>query len=219
RGVGGARSRGPGTRPRRRGARPVRLDLAGRDGRQRRVLPPAGRRRGGRSGDGGVRGPRTRPPMRIVVVGAGVGGLAAAVRLAAQGHEVVVLEQAETPGGKAGRRELDGFRFDTGPSLLTLPQVFRELFADTGGPLDEELELLAVEPVTRYRFADDSTVDLSANEERSVAALEEWSPGAGEDWRGFMATCARMWDASQAFLNGPPPWPPRRARPDERPPD
>jgi phytoene desaturase len=157
--------------------------------------------------------------MRIVVVGAGVGGLAAAVRLAAQGHELVVLEQTEAPGGKAGRRELDGFRFDTGPSLLTLPQVFRELFADTGAPLEEELELIAVEPVTRYRFADGSAVDLSADEGRSAAALEAWSPGAGEDWRGFMATCARMWDASQAFLNGPPPWPPRRARPDEQSPD
>ncbi len=157
--------------------------------------------------------------MRIVVVGAGVGGLAAAVRLAAQGHEVVVLEQAAAPGGKAGRLELEGRRFDTGPSLLTLPGVFADLFADTGAPLEDELELLPVEPVTRYRFADGSTVDLSADEERSVAALDAWSPGAGADWRAFLHTCDRMWRASQAFLNGPPPWPPRRPRPGERAPD
>jgi phytoene desaturase len=157
--------------------------------------------------------------MRIVVIGAGVGGLAAGVRLAAQGHEVVVLEQAGSPGGKAGRLELDGWRFDTGPSLLTLPQVFRDLFADTGTPLDEELELMPVEPVTRYRFADGSTVDLSADEDRSVEALEAWSPGAGTDWRRFLSTCARMWEGSQAFLSGLPPWPPRRPRVGERPPD
>ena len=74
--------------------------------------------------------------MRVVVGGAGVGGLAAAVRLAAAGHAVTVLEQAAVPGGKAGRLERDGFRFDTGPSLLTMPWVLRDLFAATGAPLE-----------------------------------------------------------------------------------
>ena len=157
--------------------------------------------------------------MRIAVIGAGVGGLAAAVRLATSGHTVVVLEQAAAAGGKAGRLELDGWRFDTGPSLLTLPQVLRDLFADTGAPLEDEIALLPVEPVTRYRFADGSSVELSADRERSVEALEAWSPGAGADWERFLDTCAAMWAASQGFLSGLPPWPPRRPRPGERPPD
>ena len=157
--------------------------------------------------------------MRIAVIGAGVGGLAAAVRLAASGHAVVVLEQAPVPGGKAGRLELDGWRFDTGPSLLTLPQVLRDVFADTGAQLEDELELLPVEPVTRYRFADGSTVDLSADRERSVAALDAWSAGTGADWGRFLDICASMWSASQGFLTSLPPWPPRRPRPGERPPD
>jgi len=83
--------------------------------------------------------------MRIAVVGAGVGGLAAGVRLAAAGHRVTVHEQAAAPGGKCGLVEAGGFRWDSGPSLVTMPWVLRDLLGDA-------VELLRVEPVTRYRF-------------------------------------------------------------------
>jgi phytoene desaturase len=147
--------------------------------------------------------------MRIAVIGAGVGGLAAAVRLAAQGHRVRVFEAAAAPGGKCGRVERDGFAWDSGPSLVTMPRVFEALFAETGAPLADELELLPVEPVTRYAFADGSTVDLSADAERSRAALEAWSPGSGDDWARFLDTCAGLWRAAEPVLRGPAPWPPR----------
>ncbi len=155
--------------------------------------------------------------MKVVVVGAGVGGLAAAIRLAFAGHAVTVLEQSAEAGGKAGRWESSGFAFDTGPSLLTMPRVFEELFAETGAGLD--VELMRVEPVTRYRFADGSTVSLSADLPTTVEALEAWSPGSGADWARFMRTCAAMWRASVPFLTGPPPWPPRRPAPGAPPPD
>ena len=148
--------------------------------------------------------------MRVAVVGAGMGGLAAAVRLTAAGHDVTVLEQGDTVGGKAGRWTRDGFCFDTGPSLLTMPWVFRELFADTGAPLHEVVELVRVEPVTRYAFADGSCFDMGADLPAALEALEAWSPGAGSDWVRFLGTCAAMWRASVPFLGGPPPWPPRR---------
>lgn len=157
--------------------------------------------------------------MRIAVIGAGVGGLAAALRLSALGHEVTVLERAPSAGGKCGRLVLDGYRFDTGPSLLTMPWVFRELFADTGSPLEEHVELLRVEPVTRYRFADGSGFDASADLAATTAALEDLSPGAGTDWVRFLGICAGMWRASLPFLTAPAPWPPRRPRPGERAPD
>jgi phytoene desaturase len=151
--------------------------------------------------------------MRVAICGAGLGGLAVAVRLAHAGHDVTVLEQGAAPGGKLGRLRRDGFSFDTGPSLLTMPWVLRELFAATGGPLEEELELTRVEPVTRYRFADGTSVELSADLPRALEALERWSPGAGDDWASFLGTCASMWRASTPVLSGPPPWPPRRPPP------
>jgi phytoene desaturase len=150
---------------------------------------------------------------RIAVVGAGVGGLAAGIRLAALGHAVTVYEAGPAPGGKCGRVERDGFVWDSGPSLLTMPWVVEALFAETGAPLAEELELLEVEPVTRYAFGDGSGFALSSDPQRSREALEAWRPGAGQEWAAFMRTCERMWRASAAVLSGPAPWPPRRPPP------
>lgn len=150
---------------------------------------------------------------RVVVVGAGVGGLAAAVRCLEAGHAVTVLEATGAPGGKAGRRELDGYAFDTGPSLLTMPWVFEELLGDATPAL------VRVEPVTRYRFADGSEVDLSADLPRALSALEAWSLGAGDDWSRFLGVCAGMWRASVPVLTGLPPWPPRRPSRDDPAPD
>ena len=157
--------------------------------------------------------------MRVAVVGAGVGGLACAIRLAHAGHAVTVFEQGPAAGGKCGRVEASGFTWDSGPSLLTMPWVLEALFADTGAPLAEELELLRVEPVTRYTFSDGSELDLSADLPRALEALEAWSPGSGADWVRFLGTCAGMWRASEPFLTGPPPWPPRRPKPGEPRPD
>ena len=102
---------------------------------------------------------------RVVVIGAGMGGLAAAARLSAQGHEVLVVEQAETWGGKLATYERDGFAFDTGPSLLTLPAVYRDLFLKTavrraGASLEECVDLQPLDPAFSYRWSDGATAVL-----------------------------------------------------------
>ena len=144
---------------------------------------------------------------RVVIIGAGVGGLAAAARLATAGHDVTVCEAASTVGGKLGRYERDGFRFDTGPSLVTMPQVFTDLFDATGGwPAGLSFERL--DPIARYRFADGTSVDATDDLDDFCARLDAWSPGSGQDWRGFTARAQRVWEASrvpflESALSGP----------------
>ena len=123
---------------------------------------------------------------RIVVIGAGVGGLTAAVRLAEAGHTVVVHERSGSAGGKLGGYERDGFRFDTGPSLLTLPQVFDDL--GTPEPLD---------PVVRHVFADGTVLDSSSEHEVFLARIEAaLGAGAAADWDRFWQRAGRIWRAS-----------------------
>lgn len=142
---------------------------------------------------------------RVVVVGAGVGGLATAARLAAMGHRVTVCERSEGIGGKLGIHTAQGFLFDTGPSLVTMPQVFRELFAATGDALDTVIDLRPVEPIARYRFADGTRLNSSADLTTFCDSLDDvLGDGAGEDWQAFMRRADRIWDAThRPFLESP----------------
>jgi phytoene desaturase len=97
--------------------------------------------------------------VRIVIIGGGLGGLAAALRLRARGHAVTLCEANERLGGKMNLRERDGWRFDLGPSLLTMPFVLEELFAATGARLADYLELQPVSPVCRYFWPDGLVLD------------------------------------------------------------
>jgi len=134
-----------------------------------------------------------------------MGGLAVAARLAAAGHQVTVCEQAPEVGGKLSRVRRDGFTFDTGPSLLTMPQVFADLFTATGSPLADVVELVPVEPVAHYRFADGTHLDASGDLDRFCAALDrQLTPGSGADWRRFHARAAAIWRAvREPFLESP----------------
>ncbi|MEV4534895.1 phytoene desaturase family protein [Asanoa sp. NPDC049518] len=134
----------------------------------------------------------------VVVVGAGVGGLACAARLAATGHRVTVYERSTVVGGKLGRRVVERpegtYRFDTGPSLLTLPQVFDELFGGVGGVTPP---LVPLDPLVRHVFPDGTVLDSCADPaefaDRIAAAL---GPAAAADWRGLWRRAGRVWDAS-----------------------
>ncbi len=126
---------------------------------------------------------------RVVVIGAGVGGLATAARLAAAGHRVTVYERAATVGGKLGRYERDGFRFDTGPSLLTLPQVFADLGLD--------LAPVALDPVVRHYFPDGSVLDSASDPDEFRSRIEAaFGAAAAADWARFWVRAERIWQAS-----------------------
>jgi phytoene dehydrogenase-like protein len=143
---------------------------------------------------------------RVVVIGAGMGGLAAAARLAAMRHQVTVCEQAPMTGGKLGHLTRDGFAFDTGPSLLTLPAIYRDLFGSTGGPLEEAVELVPTDPVCHYRFADGTEIDMpNISRPRIAAAWDDaLGAGAGADWTRLLDRSERIWDATrEPFLSSP----------------
>lgn len=147
--------------------------------------------------------------MRVLVIGAGVGGLACAARLAAAGHAVTVLEQAPSVGGKLGLLVRDGYRFDTGPSLLTMPWTLADTLSATGVEVADVLDLTPLDPIARYRFADGTRLDAVADEKAFGAALDAtFGGGAGAQWAALMARAARVWDASagpilQSALHGP----------------
>ncbi|MEU3842647.1 NAD(P)/FAD-dependent oxidoreductase [Streptomyces sp. NPDC028635] len=157
---------------------------------------------------------------RIAVIGAGMGAMAAAARLAVAGHRVVVYERSDTYGGAVRRFERDGFRFDTGPGLLPLPAVWRDLFVKTGKePLESCVELVQVDPASHHVFPDGTRVSLpNASRAGVVAALDEaLGKGAGERWGDFLVRARETWDRTRRPLLEEPLWPNWRVLADKEP--
>jgi phytoene desaturase len=145
----------------------------------------------------------TESPKRVIVIGAGMGGLATAARLAKRGHKVQIFEGANFAGGKCRTEWIDGFAFDTGPSLLTLPAVYRDLFLKTGKRIEHLLNIKPVDPAFTYIFHDGAKVvfpNLSHN--NTVAAISEaFGSTAGQEWHQLLSRAEKMWDASrEAFI-------------------
>jgi phytoene desaturase len=139
---------------------------------------------------------------RVAIIGAGIAGLSAAARLAAAGHDVVVHETSSTIGGKVGLAEHETpagtFRFDTGPSLLTYPTVFAELFSETGAPIEQSLILRRLDPVIRYRFADGSMLDAFDDPGQLQREIDtRLGSSAGADWAAFLRRGGAMWRAAE----------------------
>ena len=129
------------------------------------------------------------PEDRVVIIGAGVGGLAAAVGLAARGVPVTVVERAAGPGGKLREVEVGGRRLDAGPTVLTMRWIFEEIFADAATSLDAHLTLEPLDCLARHYWAPDARLDLFADADRSADAIAEFA-GVAEA-RGYLKFCAR----------------------------
>lgn len=128
-----------------------------------------------------------------VVVGAGLGGLAAAIRLAAAGWRVTVLEKNERPGGKMGRRVLGDYVFDTGPTIFTLPDLVRELFAAAGESADDHVRFLPVEPASHATFPNGTVVESSSDLDRLRAMWARLDPRDAAAIPEFMRRGERIW--------------------------
>ncbi|MBW5486796.1 phytoene desaturase family protein, partial [Streptomyces bambusae] len=147
---------------------------------------------------------------RIAVIGAGMGAMATAARLAVAGHRVTVYERSQTYGGALGRYERDGFAFDTGPGLLYLPAVYRDLFVKTGKrSLEDCVDLVQVDPAVRHLLADGTDVALPNASTGGVAAVldEAFGAGAGARWSAVMGRAREAWDRTRRPLLEEPLWP------------
>jgi phytoene desaturase len=127
--------------------------------------------------------PQTRPinpgwdeRPHAIVIGSGFGGLAAAIRLGARGYRVTVVERLEQPGGRAGAFRQDGFTFDAGPTIITLPHVFEELWALCGRRFRDDVTLKALDPFYTIRFDDGSTYTARQNDDDVRAEVARLSP-------------------------------------------
>ena len=136
----------------------------------------------------------------VAVVGAGLGGLAAACTLAARGYDVTVFERNAWTGGKAAVLRRGGFSFDMGPTILTVPSVLRRIFAEAGRDLARELELVPLDPQWRCFYDDGSVLDLHADTRAMAAALDRHAPGLSAGYPDFIALSQRLHDISNRYF-------------------
>jgi len=137
---------------------------------------------------------------RVIVIGAGVGGLVTAIDLARQGLEVIVVEKAQTPGGKMREIPVGDARIDGGPTILTMTWVFEQLFADLGATMSDYLRMEKAEILARHAWSDTERLDLYADFERSADEVSRLAgPEEGRRFREFSAQAKRVYET----LEGP----------------
>jgi phytoene desaturase len=137
---------------------------------------------------------------RIGIVGGGLGGLAAACTLAARGYYVALFEANDWLGGKAALLEESGYRFDMGPTILTVPALLERLFAEAGRNLTDNLDLVRLDPQWRCFYSDGAVLDLHASVERMVHELDRFAPQTAGGYRKFLAFSERLHDISNNFF-------------------
>jgi len=142
---------------------------------------------------------KVKNPEDIAVVGAGIGGLCTAARLAKAGHRVTIFEASNRTGGKCRTEWIGRYAFDTGPSLLTLPAVYRDFFQRTGDVMGRVLELEEVNPSFDYRFHDGTSVKFAnLSRKKTLSSIQE-SLGieAAAEWDRALIRAEAMWDVSR----------------------
>ncbi|MET8229456.1 phytoene desaturase family protein [Micromonospora sp. NPDC005298] len=136
---------------------------------------------------------------RVVVVGAGLGGLACALHLAGSGRQVTVLEREPVPGGRAGRLAVDGYEFDTGPTVLTMPDLIAEALGAVGEELHDWLDLTPLDPAYRAYYPDGSTLDVLTDTTRMAAEISRvCGPREADGYLRFVDYSRELWRLERA---------------------
>ncbi|MFF2089338.1 phytoene desaturase family protein [Paenibacillus sp. NPDC058174] len=144
----------------------------------------------------------SRTKKQIIVIGAGFGGLSAAIRLAAAGYSVTVIEQQDSVGGKLQRIKLGDYSFDRGPSTITMRNAFERVFNAAGKQMEDYVTFYRLDEGTRNIFADGNTVDLTSNREEVESQIAAYSPSDARQYRLFMKESALLYEcAEKHFMN------------------
>ena len=137
------------------------------------------------------------------MIGAGFGGLAAAIRLQARGHDVEVVEKRHQAGGRAGVFCQDGFRFDAGPTIITAPQLIDELFECAGRRREDFVRLIRLEPFYRVRFHDGTSVDWGSDEQARLDAIGALSANDVDGYQRFAKKSCAVFEAAYPLIDQP----------------
>ena len=138
--------------------------------------------------------------QKVIIIGAGIGGLATAALLAKDGYDVTVFEAGSQPGGRAGQLKKDGFSFDTGPSWYLMPRVFERTFRLLGSNVDKELELIKLTPAYKVFYERAEPIVITGDEDRDSATFEAIEPGAGESLRRYVSEGNDIYELSLKYF-------------------
>ena len=141
--------------------------------------------------------------QKIIVIGSGFGGLSAAIRLRAQGYDVTLFEKLDKPGGRAYVFEMDGFKFDGGPTVITAPWMFDDLWTLAGKRREDYVKFVQLDPF--YRIFDESgrSLDYNADLDFTMRQIERINPADMENYRRFIGTTKEIFETGMALIDTP----------------
>ena len=136
---------------------------------------------------------------KAIIIGSGFGGLGAAVRLAARGFEVEIFEKRDKAGGRGYLYEIDGFKFDGGPTVITAPFMFDDLFELAGRKREDYVEFVECDPFYRIFNHEGRRFDYNGDEQFIVDQIKQWNPADVENYRRFMST-TNSWGSKRSAI-------------------
>jgi phytoene desaturase len=141
--------------------------------------------------------------MNIVVIGSGLGGLSAAIRLQAKGHRVTIFEKRDKPGGRAYVYEQDGFTFDGGPTIITAPQLIKDLFSICGKQMEDYVQIIPLDPFYNIRFEDGTLFHYNADREQLLRQIRALNPEDCAGYLQFAKLSEQMYTTGFQFIDHP----------------